>query len=158
LTNRIFDPVDCISRERDATRDFIDILRREQVALQQPGASLLLSIAGEKAQQAQQLAHLADARNYWLRKLGYAQDHIGMERGLRDCPASVDAWKELLQLAETASQLNRINGILVGQRLRYTQQAISVLQASTHGGANMRLYCSDGQPQPFLGGRPLGEG
>ena len=158
MTNSIFDPLACISRERDATRNFIDILRHEQAALQQPGASLLLSIANEKAHQAQQLAQLADARNYWLRKLGYTQDHIGMERGLRDCPAAADAWKELLQLAETASQLNKINGILVGQRLRYTQQAISVLQASTHGGANTRLYCADGQPQPFLGGRQLGEG
>lgn len=158
MTNSIFDPVACISRERDATRDFIDILRREQVALQQPGTPLLLAIASEKAHHAQQLAQLSDARNYWLRKLGYTQDHIGMERGLRDCPAAVDAWEELLQLAETASQLNKINGILVGQRLRYTQQAISVLQTSTHGGQNVRLYCSDGQPQPFFGGRQLGEG
>ena len=158
MTNSIFDPVACIGRERDATRNFIDILHREQTALQQPGASLLLSIASEKAHQAQQLAHLADARNYWLRKLGYTQDHAGMERGLCDNPAAADAWKELLQLAETASQLNKINGILVGQRLRYTQQAISVLQTSTHGAPNTRLYCSDGQPQPFLGGRQLGQG
>jgi len=158
LTDSIFDPVACISRERDATRDFIDILRREQAALQQPGASLLLLIANEKAHQAQQLAQLSDARNYWLRKLGYTQDHIGMERGLHDCPAAADVWEELLQLAETASQLNKINGILVGQRLRYTQQAISVLQTSAHGGQNTRLYCPDGQPQPFFGGRPLGEG
>ena len=112
MTNSIFDPVACISRERDATRNFIDILRQEQAALQQPGASLLLSIANEKAHQAQQLAQLSDARNYWLRKFGYTQDHIGMERGLRDYPAAVDAWEELLQLAETASQLNKINGIL----------------------------------------------
>lgn len=158
MTNSIFDPLACISCERDATRNFIDILRHEQAALQQPGASLLLSIANEKAHQAQQLAQLADARNYWLRKLGYTQDHIGMERGLRDCPAAADVWEELLQLAETASQLNKINGVLVGQRLRYTQQAISVLQASTHGGPNTSLYCSDGQPQPLFGGRQLGEG
>ena len=104
------------------------------------------------------MAQLSDARNYWLRKFGYTQDHIGMERGLRDYPAAVDAWEELLQLAETASQLNKINGILVGQRLRYTQQAIRYSRASTHGGPNTRLYCSDGQPQPFFGGRQLGEG
>ena len=120
MTNSIFDPLACISRERDATRNFIDILCHEQAALQQPGASLLLSIANEKAHQAQQFAQLADARNYWLRKLGYTLDQIGMERGLRDCPAAADVWKELLQLAETASQLDKINGVFVGQRLRYT--------------------------------------
>ncbi|MEO8991464.1 MAG: flagellar protein FlgN [Nitrosospira sp.] len=158
MTSRVFDPVARIGLERDATQNFIDILRHEQAALQQPDASLLLSIANEKAYQAQQLAQLADARNYWLRELGYTQDHIGMERGLRDFPAAADAWEELLQLAETASQLNKINGILVGQRLRYTQQAISVLQASTHGEPNTRLYCSDGQPQALFGGRQLGEG
>ena len=158
MANSIFDPVASVSLERDATRNFIDILRKEQAALQQPGTSLLLAIANEKAHQAQLLTRLADTRNAWLLELGHTQDRTGMERSLHDCPDAADTWQELLQLAETASQLNRINGILVGQRLRYTQQAISVLQASTHGTQNAELYRSDGQSQPFFGGRQLGEG
>ncbi|SCY06508.1 flagella synthesis protein FlgN [Nitrosospira sp. Nl5] len=155
LAEMAFDPAACITRERDAARDFVDVLKREQHALQQADVSLLPLLEKEKAQQAQQLAQLADARNYWLAKLGHTQDRLGIERGLETCPAAADAWRELLQLAETASQLNKINGILVNQRLRYNQQALSVLQAATHGTG---LYGADGQPRLFSAGRQLGEG
>ena len=155
LAEMIFDPVASVAHECAATRDFIDVLEREQHALKHADVSLLLPLETEKAQQAQQLAQLANARNHWLAKLGYAQDRTGMERGLEIFPAAADAWQELLQLAETASQLNKINGILVGQRLRYNQQALSILQAATHGTG---LYGSDGQPRLFSIGRQLGEG
>lgn len=155
LAETIFDPATCITRECDATRDFIDLLKREQHALQQADVSLLPPLEKEKAQQAQQLARLADARHRWLAKLGHTQDRLGIERGLETCPAAADAWRELLQLAETASQLNKINGILIHQRLRYNQQALSVLQAATRGTG---LYGSDGQPRLFSAGRQLGEG
>lgn len=155
LAETAFDPVVCIARECAATRDFIDVLEREQHALQQRDVSLLLALEKEKAQQAQQLSQLTDARNRWLAKLGYAQDRTGMERGLKIFPAAADAWQKLLQLAETASQLNKINGVLISQRLRYNQQALTVLQAATHGTG---LYGSDGQPRLFSIGRPLGEG
>jgi flagella synthesis protein FlgN len=158
LTGTIFDPLAGITRERDATREFIDVLHREQHALQQPDMSLLRSLATEKAQQAQQLTQLADARNRWLAMLGYPQDRLGMERGLQECPAAAAAWKELLQLAENAHQLNKINGILVDQRLRHVQQRLSVLQSSVSDTPGAGLYGADGQPQPFSGGRCLAEG
>ncbi|MGH8762344.1 MAG: flagella synthesis protein FlgN [Nitrosospira sp.] len=155
LAETVYDPVACVARECAATRDFIDVLEREQYALQQADVSLLLALEKEKVQQAQQLSQLTDARNRWLAKLGYAQDRTGMERGLKIFPAATDAWQKLLRLAETASQLNKINGVLIGQRLRYNQQALAVLQAATHGTG---LYGSDGQPRLFSIGRPLGEG
>jgi flagella synthesis protein FlgN len=144
-------------REHDATQDFIDILRREQNALQQADGSLLRPLATEKSELAQQLAQLADARNRWLAMLGYLQDRIGMERALQDSPAAAEAWQKLLRLAETASHLNKINGILVGQRLRYNQQRLSALQAAANSAQTVGLYGADGQPQPFSGGRRLGE-
>jgi flagella synthesis protein FlgN len=157
LTGMVFDPADSIVQERDATRNFIGILEQEQHALQQADVSLLLPLTKEKSSQAQQLTRLADARNEWLAKRGYSRDRSGMERGLKDCnsPGAADAWGELLQLAETASQLNKINGVLIAQRLRYNHQALTVLQAATHSAG---LYGSDGQPQLFSGGRQLGEG
>ncbi len=157
MSNATFDPVACVTREHDAALEFIDLLRREQHALHHADGSLLLPLAMEKSRQAQQLAQLADARNRWLGMLGYPQDRTGMERGLQDCPDAADAWQKLLQLAETASQLNKINGILVAQRLRYNQQRLSALQSATHSARSAGLYGSDGQPQPFSGGRRLGE-
>jgi flagellar biosynthesis protein FlgN len=157
LTGLTFNPAVSIAEERDATRKFIDVLEQEQHLLQQTDVSLLLSLAKEKAVQAQQLIRLADARNQWLQKLGYPRDRSGMERGITDCncPGATDAWHELLQLAKTASQLNKINGTLITQRLRYNHQALTVLQAATHTAG---LYGSDGQPQLFSSGRQLGEG
>lgn len=153
----VFDPVTGISHERDETRNFIDLLEREQRALRQADVSSLLTLAKEKAQQAQQLVQIADVRNRWLVALGCTRDRSGMEQGLQSCAGAgaADAWRELLQLAETASQLNKINGILIGQRLRYNQQALSVLQAATRSAG---LYGADGQPTLFSGGRQLGEG
>jgi flagellar biosynthesis protein FlgN len=156
LTGTAFDPAASIVQERDTTRNFISILEQEQHALQQADVSLLLPLVKEKTGQAQQLAALADTRNQWLAKLGYSRDRSGMERGLKDCtPGAAAAWGELLQLAETASQLNKINGVLIAQRLRYNHQALTVLQAATHGAG---LYGADGQPQLFSGGRQLSEG
>ncbi len=81
LTAMVFHPLASITQERDATRNFIEVLEREQDALKQADISLLLPLAKEKAHQAQQLARLADARNQWLAKLGYPHDRSGMEHG-----------------------------------------------------------------------------
>lgn len=151
-----FDPAVRIASEHDATQNFIDLLQREQKTLQQADISTLVPLTNEKMHQAQQLAQLADARNRWLATLGHTGDRSGMERMLHDYPAAAGAWKELLQSAEIAAHLNKINGILVDQRLRHNQQALAVLQAAPT--QNSDLYGSDGQPRPFSGGRPLGEG
>ena len=158
VSDAVLDLAACITREYGATQDFVEILREEQHALQQADISLLPALAAEKTHRAQQLAQLADARNRWLAMHGYPQDHPGMERGLQDCPAAAEAWKELLQLAENANECNRINGILLDQRLRYVQQRLLVLQSSVSSIPGAGLYGSDGQPQPFSGGRCLAEG
>ncbi len=151
-----FDPIAGIASERDATLGFIDLLQREQRTLQQADISALISLTNEKAHQMQQLAQMADARKRWLVTFGHASDRSGIECVLPHHPAASEVWKDLLQLAEMAVQLNKINGILIDQRLRYNQQALAVLQAATP--QNSGLYGSDGQPQTLSGGRQLGEG
>lgn len=151
-----FDPIACIASERDATQHFIDLLQREQRTLQQADISALISLTKEKTERIQQLAQMADVRKRWLAAFGHTGDHSGIERVLPDYPAASEVWKDLLQLAEMAVQLNKINGVLIDQRLRYNQQALAVLQAATP--QNSGLYGSDGQPQSLSGGRQLGEG
>jgi flagella synthesis protein FlgN len=63
----------------------------------------------------------------------------------------------LLQLAQAASELNKINGILVNQRLRYNAQALAALQGPVQSAGLAGLYGADGQPRLFKGGRRLGE-
>lgn len=157
MDNAVFDPVAGIANERDAVRVFIEVLRREQHALQQADVSVLLPLAAEKANHAQQLADLTRAREQWFAAPDSPANPGSMEGRLADYPAAAGAWRELIQLAETAHQINEINGILVNQRLRYNQQRLSALQAAAHGIHNDGLYGSDGQPQTFSGGRRLGE-
>jgi flagella synthesis protein FlgN len=158
VTDDVFDLAACISYERDATRDFVDVLRREQHALQEADISLLPALAAEKARQAQYLTELADARNCWLTTRGQLKDRRGVEHVLEDLPAAAEVWNELLQLAETANRLNKINGTLISQRLRYVQQRLSVLQAPISSLPHAGLYTANGQPQSFSGGRCLAEG
>ena len=157
MNNAVFDPIAGIANERDAVRVFIDVLRREQHALQQADVSVLLSLAAEKASHAQQLAELAQAREQWFAVPDSLEDQGDMERRLADHPTAAMAWQELLQLTETAHQINEINGILVNQRLRYNQQRLSALQAAARGLHDNGLYGANGQPQIFSGGRRLGE-
>jgi flagella synthesis protein FlgN len=81
-----------------------------------------------------------------------------MEHALQYVPAAADAWSDLLRLAETAEQLNKINGALIGQRLRYVQQRLAVLQSPMSSAPAAALYGANGQHQPFSGGRRLAEG
>jgi len=157
LNNAVFDPIAGIANERDAVRVFIDVLRREQHALQQADVSVLLPLAAEKASHAQQLAELTQTREQWLAVPDSFEDQGDMERRLADHPTAAMAWQELLRLTETAHQINEINGILVNQRLRYNQQRLSALQAAARGLRDNGLYGSNGQPQIFSGGRRLGE-
>lgn len=157
MNNTVFDPNIGIANERDAIRVFIDVLRREQHALQQADVSVLLPLAAEKASHAQQLAELTQAREHWLAVPAFFEDQDTMERRLADHPAAAMAWQELLQLTKTAHQINEINGILVNQRLRYNQQRLCALQAAACGLHDSGLYGSNGQPQIFSGGRRLGE-
>lgn len=157
MNNATFDPIAGIANERDAVRVFIDVLRREQHALQQADVSVLLPLAAEKASHAQQLAELTQTREQWLAVPDSFEDQGDMERRLADHPTAAMAWQELLRLTETAHQINEINGILVNQRLRYNQQRLSALQAAARGLHDNGLYGSNGQPQIFSGGRRLGE-
>jgi len=156
LAEAAFDPVAGIASECEATRDFIGLLQREQRTLQQANISALITLANEKTHRMQLLIQMADMRNHWLAALCHPGGRSGMEQVLPNYPAVTGVWKELLQLSEVAAQLNKINGVLVDQRLRYNQQALAVLQTATS--RNSDLYGADGQPQPFAGGRRLGEG
>lgn len=151
----MFDPALQLSLECQATRHVVDLLRREQLALQQADISALDPLIQEKNYQLQQLAQLADARKQWIATLGHGLDREGTERAFRDCPDAAVAWAELLDLAKTAVQINKINGLIIDRRVRHNQRVLRELRAATQATA---LYGSDGQPRPIGLARQLGEG
>jgi flagella synthesis protein FlgN len=151
----VFDPALHISLECQVTRHVVDLLRREQLALQQADISAVDPLIQEKTYQLQQLAQLADARKQWIATLGHGLDREGTEKAFRDCPDAAAAWMELIDLAKTAVQINKINGLIIDRHLRHNQRILRELRTATRATA---LYGSDGQHRPISPVRQLGEG
>ena len=82
----MFDPALHISLECQVTRHVVDLLRREQLALQQADISAVDPLIQEKTYQLQQLAQLADARKQWIATLGHGLDREGTGKGISGLP------------------------------------------------------------------------
>lgn len=141
--------------ERDAMRDFVALLEREQAALIENLTDAVLELAGQKSEQAIRLNALVETRTalFKQRYSGLAPAIIQQELQLRD-PHSWNLWLELRDYAEHAQRLNQSSGELIQLKLRHNQQALNVLNNATQ---QADLYGANGQPSFTPGsGRPLG--
>jgi flagella synthesis protein FlgN len=155
LAEALFDPTPHLVLEREVTRQFIDILQREQSALQHADIAALDRLTQEKTHQLERLAQFADERRKWLATEGYGAGREGMEKGLRDHPRTGAIWRELLDLARTATQMNKLNGWLIGWHMRHNEQRLKALRAAVQP---VNLYGPDGQSRIGRFGHQLGEG
>ena len=144
--------------ELDMTASFIKLLQKEQEALIGANLEILETLPREKSVLVMQLTRLSNQRDQHLSSYGLNSDRKGMEALISRSPnaASVTVkWNELLRMAESAQQLNRTNGDLINTRLRYNQQALTVLQNATGGSAP--LYGPTGRTFTVKGGRQFGQ-
>jgi flagellar biosynthesis/type III secretory pathway chaperone len=155
LAEALFDPPAHLVLEREAVRYFVDILQREQSALQHGDIAALDTLVQEKTHQLERLARLGDERHNWLAMQGQGTGHEDMERGLRAYPGADAVWRELLDLARTAMQLNKLNGWLTGWHMRHNGQRLKAVRAAVQP---VNLYGSDGQSRIARSGYSLGEG
>ncbi len=131
-------------------RAFVTLLEDEQKILLGPRPEDLLPLVEAKVQLAENLTSLARER----------QQHFGDQPGNvadwleRHEPKGLPLWKEIRQLAAQAQHLNQTNGELIQVKLRYNQQALSVLYGASQNAAG--LYGPDGQTNLPSGGRVLG--
>jgi flagella synthesis protein FlgN len=128
-----------------ALRAFIDLLRIEQKALVRGDSDQIAAFVEPKAQHMFELTRFGEERGRLLSSLGLGADRAGMERLLREhaggAAAPHNAWRQLLQLTETARQINTTNGTLIAARLSSTQRALNaIFSAARLPGA----YGSDG--------------
>ena len=130
------DPVHRIAAESDAVRRFVAILRREEQALIDGDIAALEVVTPEKDASRIELGSFDADR---------PQDAAHARGG-----ALANAWRELLDLAAEARELNRTNGILLRQRLTGTERALTVLNGAMRGGAT---YGPNGLPSPAQPGR-----
>jgi len=136
--------------EIEALRVFVALLREEQRLLIRGETENLPSFVEPKTQQMLELTRLEIQRKQALRDHGLTPDRAGMERLLRDHtrggPQISASWQQLLELTQTAQQINDTNGTLIATRLNNVQQAISVLFATARlPGA----YAADGSTVSF---------
>lgn len=141
--------------ERDAMRDFVALLEREQSALVENDTDAVMDLAEQKSEQALRLHSLVEARTALFKRRynGLAPAAIQHELQTKD-PHSWNLWLELRDFAERAQHLNQSSGELIQLKMRHNQQALAVLNNASN---QANLYGANGQPSFTPGsGRPLG--
>ncbi|WP_397475602.1 flagella synthesis protein FlgN [Pusillimonas sp.] len=140
-----------LNNELNLVQRFIDILRVEADALDQPDKTdLLNNSTQEKNNSIEQLAKAGKARENALMALDYAPSRAGLEEAAQTHPELGPACRQLFELGQEASRLNAANGAAIDTYLRHTQQALQALQPLVGGSG---LYDASGKPGAIKGQR-----
>ncbi|ASU38270.1 flagellar protein FlgN [Herbaspirillum sp. meg3] len=151
-------PSHYLAEEKQVTSRLVATLQQEQTLLSGNGdADEIPKVINEKALIIAEMARLADQRYRLLSAAGFHASENGMQSWLDQHGAAADKglWNELFELAQTARELNRVNGTLVGRQMAINQNALKILQGRSGGGS---LYGPDGSASVSTTGRPLGIG
>ncbi|RJG05931.1 flagellar protein FlgN [Noviherbaspirillum cavernae] len=147
-----------LAEEYKAAQSLLDLLRQEQAFLIAADVDGLARLTEEKAGIAARMSALSSQRHRALAEAGVEATEPGMHAWANgtDAPADVrETWNGLLMLAQSAKELNRVNGMLINQHMARNQNALNVLHAAAQGG---NFYGPDGQSTTKLGGRRLAAG
>lgn len=148
-------PAESLNEERAAIHSLLELLRQEQTHLIDADVEGLSKLTEEKSRIATQMSELAKRRHGMLAAAGFDATESGMQAWV-DNPAATttdrDSWKELLELAQSAKELNRVNGLLISQHMGRNQSALNVLQGNSQGGS---FYGPNGQSTTKIGSRRL---
>lgn len=152
-------PSQNLSEEKQVTSLLVASLQQEQALLSGNGdADEIPNVIGEKAKIVAEMARLADARHKALAAIGFPASENGMQSWLDQHGNDADKqhWDDLFALAQSARELNRLNGLLVGKQMAINQNALKILQGKANN--NGAFYGPDGSSSVRTGGRPLGVG
>ena len=147
-----------LQAEYDALAGFIDLLRTEQEILIQGDAERLALLAPDKTAKIDLLTVLGEQRSGHLAAEGLSDGARGMQTWLSrngGFAATVGkTWRELLARAETARQMNLINGLLIESGLRQNRLKLTALQ---NAAASDGVYRPDGQLRTLRSARALSQ-
>lgn len=144
------DLLQTLETEADAVAKFVDLLKLEQVALENGDIDNLIAFAQDKTVVSDRLTALAGQRNSALAGLGLSADRAGVEAWLANRPSDIrarDAWARIVAQASEARDLNRLNGTLIQIRMQHNAQALAAIQGASR---TLHLYGPDGQTEPLL--------
>lgn len=143
--------------ERLAIAGFVEVLRREQLALAENEVDALEALAVDKLRWIDSLTRFADQRNARLRAAGHSADFAGMNAWLQQhaaYPAVGSAWARVAALAREARDQNEVNGLLLAMQMQRTQRQLAFLSKAA---SNEPVYSADGVSRSSLSKRSLGE-
>jgi flagellar biosynthesis protein FlgN len=148
-------PAATLNDEVAVTRELASVLKREQTVLIAADIEALPALTTEKATLVAKIAVLANTRYQALAASGFADEEAGMKAWIDSASAStvaISSWSALLQAAEAAKELNRVNGLLISKHMARNQATLNVL----HGNRQATpLYGPNGQPAAAGGSRGL---
>lgn len=145
MNNCTSSPADRLHDEFTAATQLLELLSEEQSFLIKADVDQLAVLSEEKTRLVAHMSELALRRHTALGAMGLPASEAGMQVWLQDRRASQSAgktWDELLDTAAKAKELNRVNGLLIGQHLARNQQALNVLQGNQPAGP---IYGRNGQ-------------
>lgn len=148
-------PARHIDREHQAADSLLQLLKQEQSALVDCDVDRLTKITEEKAKAASHMSQLAKQRHGVLKTAGFDASEAGMKEWLNSTHATAEdkaAWSALLAIVEKANELNRVNGLLIGQHMARNQSVLNILQGNSENGG---IYGPNGQSATKIGSRRL---
>lgn len=136
---------DSLGEELKAGNILLQLLQQEQEHLINADLEALTKLTEEKAKVVAHMTELAQQRHCALGANGFEAEESGMKAWLNSrtaSPAAEKSWNDLLEVARQAKELNRTNGLLIGQHMARNQNALNVLAGAPDGGA---MYGPNGQ-------------
>lgn len=136
--------MDSLNEELNAMRSLLALIQQEQAQLAEANIEALQQLTQEKAEAIALIARLANTRHSFLASNGLPAKDASMQTWLEKTASGIarQTWDELVSVAESAKELNRINGLLINKFMTRNQTALSILQGNGQGN---NFYGPNGQ-------------
>jgi len=144
-----------LAEELSVAASLLEVLKREQERLINADADALPGITDEKAKIIARMSELAHSRHCALATAGFDASEQGMQKWVDASGSQTPAgksWNALLDLVRQGKELNRTNGLLIGQHMARNQVVLNVLQGAPEGGT---MYGPNGQSTTQTSSRKL---
>ncbi len=125
---------------------FIEILKKEENALDQGKIEEIDYLASDKSRLIERLIQLDNHRNEYLQNQGLTLEKNSISTWLTEHYSNQSKvqilWNELLELVKIAKPLNHSNSLIISAHLQHNQRAFAALHCAA---GNVSLYGPKGQ-------------
>jgi flagella synthesis protein FlgN len=129
-------PMTTLPEEQQVMSLLLDLLKLEQAHLIAADIDSLVEVTAQKSALVGKMAALASARHHALGAAGFAAQETGMQAWMDASGDSADGrlWQQVLDVTREAKEINRLNGMLINQRMAHSQGALNALRPNAQGG------------------------